>query len=452
MPNIKYAQLFNIGAGAGADTINYLFVRHLGGGVQGTAQCLLNLSDKELYVRKLVKRQDPNIPDVEVQAARVISSSVSSSQAYPFVPRLTKHAVVVKDSNDTILRDTNTIWTLCNGGELQDLIESYDMMGEPVPAALIWRFLSQTLSTLHHLQSSPVAIAHHDLLSCNIFLHWPTPTTKWPDFYIGDFGRATFKAEDFKGFCGDIRALQGIADHGLAFIVESHDNVPPNLFPPSSYPKPLINFLKKMSRLVKVAEETKTKPFLGVLVAIARAEARASEETCAQDITWTREKHANTAQLYDSKKDVLNSTNVVGPWHIATVDADTLQVIEVEGQTHSRPNYGNTDNTSEEEQDPAFGSGAMTFSGFVKFKAAQGQGQQSEQDQITANHMFLTNDQGEMEQTQMDSSTEQALKEFEKSVVSDQGDEEDEEYDSSAERAFFEFQEQQPSVERAVPN
>lgn len=165
----------------------YLFVSYLGMGAQGCACLVLSVADKQLYVRKTsLNTGRSGRPDFEVLNALEhpnITRCVSTSN--PPDPSATQQPI------------KSSVWAFKNGGTLQDLIRTHIYrLHKQIPDALVWRMLHQLLSALNHLRSHK--IAHHDLVPCNIFLHWPRsdpsnsnpPPTNLPDFHLGDFGRS----------------------------------------------------------------------------------------------------------------------------------------------------------------------------------------------------------------------------------------------------------------------
>lgn len=174
-----YAIHFNEGPG-------YLFVAHLGHDTFDKVMLVRSCAHPhDLYVRKRVLDKSPQ-NECDLHHDEILHHPPSK-----FVPELI-------DWTDYGFESYSMTTQFCNGGSLHDLL-SHTLFNNSCPIAEIfmWRIfteLLQTLEYLHHERS----VAHVDLTSQNVFLHWSEEhlgdqdkaNHHLPDVYLGDFGAA----------------------------------------------------------------------------------------------------------------------------------------------------------------------------------------------------------------------------------------------------------------------
>jgi hypothetical protein len=178
----KYAIFFPEGDG-------YLFCRPLGNGVEGVASIVRSITNNKDYVRKKTKptsaksthREGIRCPEVELH------------EDFPKIPALVHWQdfnVLPEDHgrfND--FKSTSMIFEHCNGGSLDRFFAVLERERILPPPALVLQLidhLMEAIDFVHRFCEPPVI--HQDVHEGNIFLHFPDPDSKLPEFLLGDFG------------------------------------------------------------------------------------------------------------------------------------------------------------------------------------------------------------------------------------------------------------------------
>lgn len=166
----------------------FLYITHVGSGNQGAALLVRSVSDQQNYVRKRKK-----FPSVRFPA----SNEAEFALAHDNIPQcILQTPYQGLDGDGFRSQTTADIFTYCNGGNLQRVLDIAREKKIPVPSALIWRLFRQLLGVLIFLSSNK--ILHRDIKADNIFLHWKKDAAL-PDFFLGDFGIACRPGHDFRG-------------------------------------------------------------------------------------------------------------------------------------------------------------------------------------------------------------------------------------------------------------
>ncbi|GAB1319858.1 hypothetical protein MFIFM68171_10068 [Madurella fahalii] len=182
-----------------------LFVDRLSMGVSCQVQLIHRTGTGEFRVRKVLHRRPrkhdrrPNKIqaelqfDQDVEVARFLSAEAAKRGIDLRIPKLISDYT----TPDEYWRKSGkysrvSYWSLCNGGSLDAFVEDCLERGETIPRGMAFRFLRQILETLQAMYaqcSNPVF--HGDMHANNVLLHFE-PQCTVPDFYLVDFGQASF--------------------------------------------------------------------------------------------------------------------------------------------------------------------------------------------------------------------------------------------------------------------
>ena len=370
MSNIKYAQYFDEGAG-------YLFVADLGEGFQGDTMLVRCIADDKIYVRKRTFPQQQEAGD---------PSEVRFYRPWPLIPIL----IDWKEYEGTGTRWHTTIWEFCNGGDLGGFIDKYDQhpatclkgLEDWIPEGIIWRFCDQMLRTLAFMQHNLPPVVHRDLNMGNFFLNWPVGA-ELPDFFLGDFGRATsvdmarqgsddgpsrrqpkILSKEPKSLAGRLKNLifpktsQGSSDSpsrpsrrqpkifskDLESLAERLKNLMfhkrdlgdsrvTGSFP---YSMELRECIAELYDAARDSEDMGgTVPDLTDLIGKVRAAALASADGVSDNALLTKPLLTTSPKLYDTKEDMFRRKKPAGTWHIAAVEATTFQIVRIEDEVRN---------------------------------------------------------------------------------------------------------------------
>jgi serine/threonine protein kinase len=178
-----------------------VLLKILGAGVQSQAQLVQVFGSDRLIVRKVSKdrlnERDILILDPEIRMVKALENQAHQRNIQANIIRLisSHNNLSPKDHpSDPNSYFRVSYWDLYNGGDLHDLYEKFLVSGKTVPTSLILHFIKQIGRAIHFMHGSRPSVWHNDLNLGNIFLQWPDKGTAVPDFYVGDFGFATFGA------------------------------------------------------------------------------------------------------------------------------------------------------------------------------------------------------------------------------------------------------------------
>ena len=177
----------------------YILVKYLTAGSSGLVCIVRSLSTGRFYVRKQVDCVPDLVPE-EVSIAPVLQRS-------DHVARLLHTNKCVREvSKNGSAIDVHTMYfEYCNGGSLSLILQRFFDIATPIPELLIWHVFSSVAKILAGLhlgwtESNPLkadfvegdrpAIAHRDVKSDNVFLHWPDENAILPEIRLGDLGQA----------------------------------------------------------------------------------------------------------------------------------------------------------------------------------------------------------------------------------------------------------------------
>ncbi|ETI28683.1 hypothetical protein G647_01134 [Cladophialophora carrionii CBS 160.54] len=185
----KYAIFFPEGDG-------YLFCRPLGNGMEGVTSIVRSITNNKDYVRKKTKptsakashRNGIRCPEVELYEEFPKIPTLVRSQDFNVLPK--GHAAF----ND--FKSTSIIFEYCNGGSLDRFFAVLERERILPPQALVLQLIDHLMEAVDfvHRYCEPPVI-HQDVHEGNIFLHFPNPDSKLPDFLLGDFGLARRAAD-----------------------------------------------------------------------------------------------------------------------------------------------------------------------------------------------------------------------------------------------------------------
>ncbi|TAQ87448.1 hypothetical protein B7494_g4220 [Chlorociboria aeruginascens] len=167
--------------GNAPDDSGYIMVEPLAAGkaTQADLHVVRSLKNGQLYVRKHLVYGELN---PELKFFHRLPSHI--------VPRLVHYEH--HDSGDV------NIYDFANGGDLLRYMNLNREKRQNIPEIMVWRLcrdISAILAYMHTgwtpesgTQDGWVPIAHHDLHSSNIFLHWTNSHSLFPKFLLGDWG------------------------------------------------------------------------------------------------------------------------------------------------------------------------------------------------------------------------------------------------------------------------
>jgi serine/threonine protein kinase len=219
-------------AGEGQEQQRFLLVRALGNGIAGSAQMVKAVNtDGSLQDGILVRKVDDpaaevflNPPpgvgegqDVEIHKylqewTRIVSPltadeyMLSASRIVPvfLFDEIAAERVRPHLAGRALGKVNVSYMKYCNGGDMNQIrtalattAQQHDSRHWDVPTAFIAKLIHDQLASLRVLYSPPNVgedkgpILHRDLVASNVFVDWSSESP-YPDFYMGDFGFATF--------------------------------------------------------------------------------------------------------------------------------------------------------------------------------------------------------------------------------------------------------------------
>lgn len=240
---------------------SYLFLRKLAAGAQSKVQLVVDISTREVVVRKVSREHLtlPSTPDLtrapedrEVRILRVLNSLVQNNpplyEGQVLIPRWANclshevHAVPFPhiDPNQPPQLQCLRVsyWSLCNASSVADWARMWreNNVSALFPVSFVARCIAQVCETLHVMyQLGPEAVYHCDLHLANVFVHFDLTGgaggSVLPEFYVGDFGCARTARE---------ARVDGIALYGgddgndtRAAVLDAWENVHPGFDFPS---------------------------------------------------------------------------------------------------------------------------------------------------------------------------------------------------------------------------
>ena len=168
----------------------YRYIKHLGGGGQGTCALYRRDHDHKLLVCKktLDRFRREGLP-LEVS---ILKDVLPDAACFP----LFHQAAVFGPYTYTILE-------YCNAGDLDQVIKKYENKGLMLPESFIWHVflgLAEALALIHHnFGDSAVSedefqpVLHRDIKPANVFLRWSS--CSYPDVVLGDWGLAAVETD-----------------------------------------------------------------------------------------------------------------------------------------------------------------------------------------------------------------------------------------------------------------
>ncbi|EXJ66422.1 serine/threonine protein kinase [Cladophialophora psammophila CBS 110553] len=167
----------------------YLFCGSLGAGAEGVTSIVRSIVNNQDYVRKKTKATSAT----SSHKAGLYCAEVSLYRPHPRIPTLvhSQDFQVLPQGHPRAeeFRATSMLFSYCNGGTLERFIRVLERERILAPEVLVWHLLDNLLEAIEHLHCN-ASISHGDLKESNIYLHFPTPESRLPDFYIGDLGLA----------------------------------------------------------------------------------------------------------------------------------------------------------------------------------------------------------------------------------------------------------------------
>ena len=170
----------------------YLHMKHLGRGVQGSAALVRCVQTGNLIVR-------------EKTAFEPIAHNPYADQFYLPHPHIVQLLGAVNYSHERTYASA-TFWLYANDQRLCEMYERYRAAGQLVPEILIWQCLSHLLSAYSALHATKRT--HSDGHAGNIFIHWDG-TSVLPDFILGDLGSCEAFDDQFSTGDGKGEVLNG---------------------------------------------------------------------------------------------------------------------------------------------------------------------------------------------------------------------------------------------------
>lgn len=243
---------------------SYLFLEKLAAGAQSKVQLVVDISTREVVVRKVSRQHLPlpsiqnltRIPeDREARVLRLLNSLLHNNpplhEGQVLTPRWATclshevHAVPFPHIDPTQPQQLQCLrvsyWSLCNASSVADWARMWreNNVSALFPVSFVARCVAQVCETLHVMyQAGPEAVYHCDLHLANIFVHFDLSGggdgSVLPDFYVGDFGCARTARE---------ARVDGIALYGgdddnetRAAVLDAWENVHPGFDFPSPPP------------------------------------------------------------------------------------------------------------------------------------------------------------------------------------------------------------------------
>ncbi|KIX94744.1 uncharacterized protein Z520_09434 [Fonsecaea multimorphosa CBS 102226] len=182
-PVDKYAIFF-------PEADGYLFCGHLGMGSEGNTSIVRSIVDNQDYVRKKTKPTSAS----SSQKGGVYNAEVSFYRPHPRIPALvhSQDFRVLPPDHPRVnhFKSTSMLFQYCNGGTLERFMNILGRERILAPEVLFWHLLDNVFEVIEHLHKGSSPVSHGDLHEGNIYLHYPTPDSKLPEFFVGDLGYA----------------------------------------------------------------------------------------------------------------------------------------------------------------------------------------------------------------------------------------------------------------------
>jgi serine/threonine protein kinase len=329
----------------------YLFVKYLKQGNQGEAMIVRSIQDGTLHVRKrMTKLISQNILVQDDQGNEVPQEVDAVSRLEPratmdFYPRVIEYTMSADAS------DCSIIYDYCNGGDLGDVMASFDDIGRPVPEAVVWYILSSVSKALAHIHfgwrpdelppAYPQSILHRDVNASNVFLHYPDNDAQLPNVLLGDFGMAE-RAEAVPVGRYEMQSdTEGIALF-LPYLLTCHHPERDEKFThwwelaQPYYSEELLHWAIKLIA-VKDEERLHTGELMRDLVPAADRHVREALDAGADiDLRWTKPVSATAPQLVPEYS-LGPIDTLIGPYKWVEVDASDSRIIrELPGQEQTK--------------------------------------------------------------------------------------------------------------------
>ncbi|OQV05685.1 Protein kinase domain-containing protein [Cladophialophora immunda] len=168
----------------------YLFCGPLGKGAEGFTSVVRSIVDNQNYVRKKTKATSASSSHKE----GIYCAEVSLYRPHPRIPALvhSQDFQVLPPGHPRAhdFKSTSMLFSYCNGGTLERFLAILERERILAPEVLVWHLLDNLFEAIEHLHRGTTSISHGDLHEGNIYLHFPTPESRLPEFFIGDLGMA----------------------------------------------------------------------------------------------------------------------------------------------------------------------------------------------------------------------------------------------------------------------
>ena len=343
----------------------YLFCQALGKGIQASTMIVRSIDNKKDYVRKKTRPTNPNNranggvdkPDVSLHKKHQRIPDLRSWEQFAVLPE--GH----KDHQD--FRSLSLVSQYCNGGTVGRFVRVLKTAKVMPCEVLLWQMMDQLLEVVEALHHEPTPLVHKDLHAHNIFLNFDQEDSPLPDFYVGDFGLATplqnlgrdngpvvedpFEAEDiYKDWIGIGNVMQSLIYCGYsgdAWGVATQASMTAHLSRFSSeFQQCCTGFEDVICAASKHHLEIAQLRDLHKTVEKHEQLSRSSMDPNTS-YQWTRQDRYTHPELseddqcqgkhdvvfFDSRHELLqHAKSIPGPWHIARVDPQTMDVTGIE--------------------------------------------------------------------------------------------------------------------------
>lgn len=361
MTSEKFAVIF-------PENTGYLFCQALGKGVQSSTMIVRSIDDKKDYVRKKTRPTNPNN-----KANRGIDKpDVSLHKQHQRIPEIhwwEQFAVLPESHRDHHhFQSLSLVSQYCNGGTVGRFLNVLRKAKVMPSEVLLWHMMDQLMEVVDVLHHDPSPVAHKDLHPYNIFLNFLREDSPLPDFYVGDFGSAVplrrqtawndngpsvvedpFEDEDiYKDWDHIGHVMQSLVYCGYtggAYGVITEAGMTAHLSRFSlEFQQCWTTFEEIIWTAAKRHQHIAQFRDLHTVVEKHAQLSRNSMDptTCYQ---WTRQDRyahpdlpkeeqyqaKHDVVLFDSRYELLQRTETIpGPWHIARVNPDTMDVVGIE--------------------------------------------------------------------------------------------------------------------------
>jgi serine/threonine protein kinase len=165
----------------------YFFVRYIGNPSQGQVMLVRSARDQQLYIRKVgwptMTTLNPN-PEIALYRPHSTIPRLISHKQYPGPPQKAVPGAFHPEEGPTAA--DAMVFEYCNGGDLGTV--KRNVRGK-FPDIFVAHVMERLLRAVYFLQSERnPPIAHCDIASRNVFLHWTDNTL--PKIFLGDYGFA----------------------------------------------------------------------------------------------------------------------------------------------------------------------------------------------------------------------------------------------------------------------